>query len=82
MLYREIMAVCSEIHTKHIYTVCGQNVGDHEVWEDMWWHWEKKIWPSILLWFMVNDKLDAHFFSMIQIQRKELCAKLVIYHES
>jgi len=26
MLYREIMAVCSEIHTKHINTVCGQNV--------------------------------------------------------
>jgi len=27
MLYREIMAVCSEIHTKHINTQCGQNVG-------------------------------------------------------
>ena len=27
MLYREIMAVCSQIHTKHINTVCGQNVG-------------------------------------------------------
>ena len=26
MLYREIMAVCSEIHTKRINTVCGQNV--------------------------------------------------------
>jgi hypothetical protein len=26
MLYREIMAVCSEIHTKHINKVCGQNV--------------------------------------------------------
>ena len=26
MLYREIMAVCSEIHTKQINTVCGQNV--------------------------------------------------------
>ena len=26
MLYREIMAVCSEIHTKHINTVCGQDV--------------------------------------------------------
>ena len=26
MLYREIMDVCSEIHTKHINTVCGQNV--------------------------------------------------------
>jgi len=26
MLYREIIAICSEIHTKHINTVCGQNV--------------------------------------------------------
>jgi len=26
MLYREIMAVFSEIHTKHINTVCEQNV--------------------------------------------------------
>ena len=26
MLYREIIAVCSEIQTKHINTVCGQNV--------------------------------------------------------
>jgi hypothetical protein len=27
MLYSEIIAVCSEIHTKHINTPCGQNVG-------------------------------------------------------
>jgi len=26
MLYREIIAVCSQIHTKHTNTVCGQNV--------------------------------------------------------
>ena len=26
MLYRKIMAVGSEIHTKHINTMCGQNV--------------------------------------------------------
>ena len=26
MLHREIIAVCSEIHTKHINTQCGQNV--------------------------------------------------------
>ena len=26
MLYREIMVVCSESHTKHINTLCGQNV--------------------------------------------------------
>jgi hypothetical protein len=26
MLYREIIAVCSEIHTKYIHTLYGQNV--------------------------------------------------------
>ena len=26
MLYREITALCSEIHTKHIKTLCGENV--------------------------------------------------------
>ena len=26
MLYREIISICSQIHTKHINTLCGQNV--------------------------------------------------------
>ena len=26
MLYREIIAGCSQIHTKHINTLCGQKV--------------------------------------------------------
>jgi hypothetical protein len=26
MLYMEIIAVCSEIHTKYTNTLCGQNV--------------------------------------------------------
>jgi len=26
MLYSEITAVCSQIHTKHINTLCGQKV--------------------------------------------------------
>jgi len=26
LLYREIIAVCSQIHTKHINTLCGQDV--------------------------------------------------------
>jgi len=26
MLYREIIAVCSQIHTKNINILCGQNV--------------------------------------------------------
>jgi len=27
MLYRKMIAVFSQIHTKHINTLCGQNVG-------------------------------------------------------
>jgi hypothetical protein len=26
MLYGEVTAVCSQIHTKHINSLCGQNV--------------------------------------------------------
>jgi hypothetical protein len=26
MLYREIIAACSQIHTKHINTLCGWNI--------------------------------------------------------
>jgi len=26
MLYREIIAICSEFHTKHVNTLCGQNI--------------------------------------------------------
>ena len=26
MLYSEMIAVCSQIHTKHINTLCGQNI--------------------------------------------------------
>ena len=26
MLYREIIAVCSQIHTQHIHKLCGQTV--------------------------------------------------------
>jgi len=26
MVYREIIAICSEIHTKHTNTLCGQNI--------------------------------------------------------
>jgi len=26
MLYREIIAICSEIHTKYVNTLCGKNI--------------------------------------------------------
>jgi hypothetical protein len=31
MLYREIIAVCSEIHTKYINTLCGQRIASLKV---------------------------------------------------
>ena len=31
MLYGEIVAVCSETHTKYIITLCGQDVEFHNV---------------------------------------------------
>jgi hypothetical protein len=39
MLYREIIAVCSEIHTKHVKIGGGQNV---EFWMLDWWYIQ---WP-------------------------------------
>ena len=41
MLYREIIAVCSEIHTKHANALCGQNVEHLNVipggtWSNSW----------------------------------------------
>ena len=45
MLYREIIAVCSEIHTKHINTLCGQNVEVFNIKPDGTYsdHWTLKI---------------------------------------
>ena len=44
MLYREIIVVCSQIHTKHINKLCGLNVellnvklgGTYTVYSDHW----------------------------------------------
>ena len=45
MMYREIMAVCSEIHTKHINTVCGQNVEFLKVLGGIYSdHWTSNCW--------------------------------------
>jgi len=39
ILYREIIAVCSQIHTKHVNTPCGQNV-------ELWMlNWRYILWP-------------------------------------
>jgi len=54
MLYSEIIAVCSEIHTKHINTVCGQNVellnvklAVHEIAVELQWVEVKSDWRKL-----------------------------------
>jgi hypothetical protein len=37
MLYREIIAACSQIHTKHINTLCGQNIEIENAKLVNWW---------------------------------------------
>jgi hypothetical protein len=56
MLYSEIIAVCSQIHTKHINTLCGQNVEIVNVkrcgtYSD---HWTLKGW-----WSTINNYLPC-----------------------
>jgi len=36
MLYREIIAVCSQIHTEHTNTLCGQNLEYFNVESGLW----------------------------------------------
>jgi hypothetical protein len=50
MLYREIIAVCSEIHTKHINTLCGQNVAFVNVKPGGTYsnHWAVKRFPKLV----------------------------------
>jgi hypothetical protein len=36
MLYSEIIGVCSQIHTKHINTLCGQNVESLGAFTKLW----------------------------------------------
>jgi hypothetical protein len=47
MLYSEIIAVCSQIHTKHINTLCGQNVELLNV----------KLNPVVLQWLLGYEVL-------------------------
>jgi len=49
MLYREIIAVCSQIHTKHIHTLRGQNVEQLNVKTGGTYsnHWALKLWGAI-----------------------------------
>ena len=46
MLYREIIAVCFQIHTTHVNTLCGQNVAFQtrkELERHIKWRWLTKL---------------------------------------
>ena len=68
MLYREIIAVCSEIHTKHINTLCGQNV---ELLNVKYWKREKlpEEWKEsiILPIHKKGDKTDCNNYRGISL---------------
>jgi hypothetical protein len=68
MLYSEIIAVCSEIHTKHINTMCGQNVEFVNVkhsgtYSNHWASWAWRKTPSILnvVTRQISHQLQDHF---------------------
>jgi hypothetical protein len=52
MLYSEIIALCSQIHTKHVNTLCVQNVDFLML---NWWHYvlddqeidSRPDWPTM-----------------------------------
>ena len=54
MLLREIFAVCSEIHTKHTNTMCGQNVEFLDV---------KPGGTYIYHWLRTSNQLDKNDIS-------------------
>jgi len=75
MLYGEIIAVCSEIHTKHINTLCGQNLeiygiaqwsgSNHRALKDWaaWWSTKQSIKiPASSKAFWLLRSLQQLFF--------------------
>ena len=73
MLYMEIIAVCSEIQTKHINKLCGQNVGLLNVkrggiYSD---HWALESCSSTL----GTDDDDYNYYLTKKTQGSDLLAK-------
>ena len=71
MLYSEITAVCSQIHTKHISTLCGQNVALLNVkpggkYSDQWGLKSSGMWKYI------------HFVHMHSAQCQFLLCELTV----
>jgi hypothetical protein len=62
MLYSEIIAVCSQIHTKHIHTLCGQNVPrskhrSEEHTSELQSRYEISYYVPFFLWGILNLSL-------------------------
>jgi predicted membrane channel-forming protein YqfA (hemolysin III family) len=58
MLYRELIAVCSQIHTKHIHTLCGQNVELLNV---------KLVVYIVTAVFYMDKRPNSHNYSKVKI---------------
>jgi hypothetical protein len=57
MLYSEIIAVCSQIYTKHINTLCGQNAAFFKVKPGGTYSYRKALHGSIhMTWMHVTSK--------------------------
>jgi hypothetical protein len=71
MLSREIIAVCSEIHTKYTNTLCGQNVGFVNVKPGCTYsnHWALKVegW-EVGCWRMRQRKDTQHLGWILSLQ--------------
>ena len=55
MLYREIIAVFSQIHTKHINTLCGQNVELYRVIQE-----ESALLWEMIVWVILSKKVHTN----------------------
>jgi hypothetical protein len=77
MLYREIIAVCSEIHTEHTNSLCGQNVYLKIQSVPRSKHTPSRLWKSISRCFMgkkcyeldtehinISRRLEVEFFNI------------------
>jgi hypothetical protein len=77
MLYNEIIAVCSEIHTKHINTLCGQNVELLNVKHSGTYsnHWTLKNYYGILM-TMTYNRLIQDLCSIFMNQNHRFISSL------
>ena len=70
MLYREIIAVCSQIHTKDINTLCGQNV---ELLNVSFQTFRSAKLNSLFLWTF--QSVSASFLSDVSMSHSGLILK-------